>query len=353
MRVVVTGASGNVGTSVLRSLADEPSVEDIVGIARRIPALRMPKVTWQPADVSVADLGFHFRGADAVIHLAWLIQPGRDERKLRGVNIGGTERVLAGVRAAGVPNLLYASSVGAYSPGPGQGGGVDESWPTAGIRSALYSRQKAEVESLLDEFERTEPGVRVVRMRPALIFKREAGAEIRRLFAGPLLPSPLLRPGRLPVIPLPSGLRFQAVHSYDVGDAFRRALIDQRARGAYNLAAEPVLDRARLADALQARVVEIPRALVRGAAAATFAARLQPSEPGWLDMALEGPLMSTEHARAELGWEPHRGADSALLDLLTGIAGGDGLDTPPLSPGTSGPLRVRELAGAVGGREIL
>ena len=36
MRVVVTGASGNVGTSVLEALAEEPAVKEIVGIARRV-----------------------------------------------------------------------------------------------------------------------------------------------------------------------------------------------------------------------------------------------------------------------------------------------------------------------------
>jgi uncharacterized protein YbjT (DUF2867 family) len=35
MRVLITGATGNVGTSVLEALADEPAVEEIVGLARR------------------------------------------------------------------------------------------------------------------------------------------------------------------------------------------------------------------------------------------------------------------------------------------------------------------------------
>ena len=81
-----------------------------------------------------------------------------------------------------MPALVYASSVGAYSPGP-KDRRVDESWPTAGIESSFYSRHKAEVERLLDRFERETPSVRVVRLRPALIFKREAASGIRRLFA--------------------------------------------------------------------------------------------------------------------------------------------------------------------------
>jgi uncharacterized protein YbjT (DUF2867 family) len=56
MRVVVTGATGNVGTSVLAALAGEPAVDSIVGLARRRPAVVWPKVEWRVADVTSDDL---------------------------------------------------------------------------------------------------------------------------------------------------------------------------------------------------------------------------------------------------------------------------------------------------------
>jgi len=188
MRVVVTGASGNVGTSLLSALAQEELVHSVVGIARRRPAGAFPKTTWVEADVSRDDLGPALRGADALVHLAWLIQPSRDEAKLRATNVDGSARVFEAAARAGVPRLVYASSVGAYSPGP-KDRAVDESWPTHGIASSYYARHKAEVERLLDRFEEQHPDIRVVRLRPGLIFKREAASEIRRLFAGPLLPA--------------------------------------------------------------------------------------------------------------------------------------------------------------------
>ena len=348
MRVVVLGATGNVGTSVLHALGQGPGVEDIVGVARRAPSTRIPGVRWETADVVRDDLVPLLRGASTVIHLAWLIQPSRDRAATRAVNVGGSARVLRAVAEAGVPALVYASSVGAYSPGP-KDRRVDEGWPTGGIRTSFYSRDKAEVERMLDRFESERPDVRVVRLRPGLIFKREAGAEIRRLFAGPLLPTPLLRPRFIPLVPDVDRLRFQAVHSLDVGDAYRLAATGD-ARGAFNLAAEPVLDPAELGRLLRARRVRVPAAALRAAAALTWRLRLQPAPPGWVDLALGVPLMDTTRAHSQLGWRPRRSAGEALQELLEGMRRGAGLATPPLEPGGAGPLRLRELFTGVGAR---
>jgi UDP-glucose 4-epimerase len=290
-----------------------------------------------------------FRGADAVVHLAWLIQPSRDEAELRSVNVDGSARVFRAAGAAGVGALVYASSVGAYSPGP-KDRAVDESWPTEGVETSFYSRHKAEVERLFDQFERDFPDVRSVRYRPGLIFKAEAAEEIRRYFIGPFLPSPLVRRPLIPVVPDIERLRFQAVHSLDVGEAYALAAVNEDARGAYNVAADPVLDPDVLAEILGARKVPVPAAAVRAAAAAAWRARLTPTPEGWLDMALAVPIMDTTRIRSELGWEPRRSSATALRDLLNGLRDRSDADTPPLARGTGGPLRVRELLTGVGAR---
>ena len=348
MRVVVTGASGNVGTSLLRALATDELVQSVVGIARRRPRARFPKTSWVQADVSRDDLEPHLRGADAVVHLAWLIQPSRDEATLRATNVDGSARVFGATARAGVPRLVYASSVGAYSPGP-KDRAVDESWPTNGIASSFYARHKAEVERILDGFEGDHPDLRVARLRPALCFKREAAAGIRRLFAGPLLPGFLMRPELIPVVPDIARLRFQAVHSDDVGEAYRLALT-RDARGAFNIAAPPVLDPPELGRLLGARPVPVRARVLRTVMAATWRLRLQPTPEGWMDMALAVPLMDVTRARRELGWAPRAGAGEALLDLLRGLRESAGVETPPLDPHAGGPARARELLSGVGAR---
>jgi UDP-glucose 4-epimerase len=348
MRVVVTGATGNVGTSVLRALAGDPEVTEIVGVARRLPRWENPRTRWVSADVASDDMTAVLAGADAVVHLAWLIQPSRDGAELERVNVEGSRRVFEAAAAAGVGTLVHASSIGVYSPGPSHP--VDESYPRDGVATSFYSRHKAAAERALDVVEAEHPQLRVVRLRPALIFKREAGTEIRRLFAGPLLPSSLVRPGLLPVLPLPAGLVVQAVHSDDVGEAYRLAVHNPEARGAYNIAADPVLDGATLGRALGARPVRVPPRALRLLADLSFRAHLQPTPPGWLDMGLAVPVMDTRRARVQLGWTPRRSATDALLELLEGMRGSAGLDTPALAPGAGGPARLRELLTGIGAR---
>jgi UDP-glucose 4-epimerase len=313
MRIVVTGATGNVGTSVVAALAGDPRVEEIVGLARRVPTLSVPRTSWVRADVVTDPLEPVFDGADAVIHLAWAIQPSRDPAELRAIN-------------------------------------VDESWPRDGISTSFYSRHKAEAEHILDEIEREAADVRVVRLRPGLIFKREAAQEIRRYFIGPLLPSRLVRRGLVPVVPSMPRLAVQAVHTADVAEAYRLAATESHARGAYNIAAEPILDVPTLASLLGARPLPVPPRVARVVADLTWRAHLQPTPAGWLDMGLGVPMMDTTRAREQLGWSPQRTAEEALLELMDGLRRADGAGTPPLAPRAGGPLRVRELLTGVGRR---
>jgi nucleoside-diphosphate-sugar epimerase len=186
-------------------------------------------------------------------------------------------------------------------------------------------------------------------MRPGLIFKAGAATEIRRLFAGPFLPRQLLRPGLIPFVPDVPRLRFQAVHSLDVGDAYRRALLSD-VRGAFNLVADPPIGPGELARVLRARRIKLPGAALRAGAAATFALRLQPSEPGWVDMAFAVPLLDSARARTELGWVPEHTGTAALAELIEAMRRGTDYGTPPLARGSSGPGRIRELFTGIGAR---
>lgn len=347
MKIAVTGATGNVGTRVVDRLRADAGVEQVVGIASRLPELPgapdppaaaaggATPVTWQAIDLGTdtapAALAAALDGIDAVIHLAWLLQPSRRPALMERVNLGGTRKVLAAALAAGVGAVVHASSLGAYSEGP-QDRAVDESWPTGGLHTSTYSRQKAAAERLLDEVEAQHPELRVVRIRPALVLQAAAGAEQGRYFLGRVLSRLIPSPAALPVVPLPGRLHLQVVHTEDIADLFVRAALDPAARGAYNGAADPVLDPAALAGALHARRVPVPAAVLRGVVDLSWRLGLQPTDPGWVDLGLLAPTMDSGRARRELGWTPSHDARDVLREALEGAASGAGADTPPLRP---------------------
>jgi UDP-glucose 4-epimerase len=348
VRVVVFGATGNVGSSLVRLLAADVRIDSVLGVARRRPDTTLAKADWAEADIARDELVPLLDGADVAVHLAWLIQPSRDQHQLSAVNVGGTQRVFDAVAQAGVGGLVYASSVGAYSPGP-KDRLVDETWPVEGTPTSFYSRHKAEVERRLDELERRVPSLRVVRLRPGLIFKRTAATGIRRLFVGPFLPGALVQRRLIPLVPSIDGLRVQVVHTDDVAAAYREAVL-RDVRGAFNVAAEPIVDADMLGELLGAKPVRLGRSFARGALSTLWRLHLQPTPPGWLDMGLSVPLLDTTRAREELGWAPQHTAGETITELLEGLRHGSGEATPPLSPSTSGPARLRELATGVGRR---
>ena len=343
MRIVITGATGHVGTALLNRLQEARSEEgadlELVGVARREPdedAAPYRDVEWHSLDLG--DRGDQpalekaFAGADAVVHLAWLIQPNHDRELLRQTNVTGTDHVLAAVRTAGVGHIVCASSVGAYSPAP-KDRRTNEDWPADGIKGSHYSEDKAAQERLLDGFAKANPDVVVSRLRPALTFSGGAGSEVGRYFLGGVLARFVPRKPWLPLLPIPKELVFQAVHAADVADAYWRVL-KTRAGGAFNIAAEPVLDPNALGWVFNTRrLFPLPLPVLRAVVEVSWRLRLQATDGGWIDMAAGAPIMDTARAHDLLGWTPRRTSLESLTEMLDGLGAGKGRQaSPPLTP---------------------
>ncbi|MGS0687308.1 NAD-dependent epimerase/dehydratase family protein [Nakamurella sp. GG22] len=345
MRIVIVGASGNVGTALLRLLAsgsvkfssrknvsDDPPV-DVIGVTRRTPPSDTPYdvARWHSVDISApaaADrLVEVFDGADAVVNLAWGFQPTHDADRLERVGVGGLRAVAQASARAGVGQLVHMSSVGAYRRAE-RGQRVDESWPTDGVPSSVYSRHKAAAERILDDFE-SGPGAGTVvtRFRPGIVLQRAAGSALLRYGVPGYVPSRLIT--ALPLLPLDRNLAVPVVHADDLAAAVLAA-VERRADGAFNIAAEPVITRDDIAAALGSRPVQFPAPALRAVVAATWHAHLQRIDAGWIDLAFAVPALDTTRARTELGWQPAVDARDALREVVAGMRDAASTSSPVL-----------------------
>jgi nucleoside-diphosphate-sugar epimerase len=329
MTVAVTGPTGAVGRSVIRSLEQDDRVGRILGMARRPfePAfLGWRKTRYRRGNVLdrrmvdelVAD-------ADVVVHLAYAIVGSRGESAR--VNVAGSRNVFEATALAARPaRLVFASSVAAYGYYAGNPVPLTEDVPARGSPEHYYSAHKAACEELLAEAA-AGSGMQAYVLRPCIVAGPDAISLIRNLQLSAVtdrFPAPARRllaqlPGLRPVVPDP-GVPIQLVHHGDVGTAVCAAAMGAGPPGAYNLAAAGEVTMSDLARAVGAYAVPVPRALAVAASRLVTTLPWVPAEVEWVHAARCPMLMSTARARRDLAWKPRYTAREALTEMAGGGA---------------------------------
>lgn len=299
MKVVVTGTGACLARPLLPRLCEHPDVDRIVGLDLAPSGLRHPKLREHVADVRDADLGRYFDGADAVVHMAFVVMRGRlgrarlDRELVRSVNVGGSINVFERAREAGVKRIVHLSSASVYGAWPDNPPAMGEDHPRRGIPGFAYAEDKVAVEDWLDEFERRRDAPGVVRLRPHVILGPHAQPLLLRLLRQPFYP-------RLPE-PEP---KVQCVWEDDVANATVQALLSD-VRGAFNLAAHPPMAFRELQTAARGKAWPLPLGLVKTLHKVAWRFTGAWEEPAWLAGMAYPLVVDTTRARRELGWSPN------------------------------------------------
>ena len=270
MRVAVTGAAGYLGRLLIRRLERCDGVERILATDIRAapPGEFSDKVAFVQHDIRAPIGGlFAERRIDAVAHLAFVINAGRDERAVRGVNINGLANTLEGCANSGVRRLLYLSSATVYGAHPDNPPLLTEASPLRPLSGFAYSDAKVEAESLLTDFAARHPDVGVCILRACPILGARADNFIAQNLAR-----------RLSVAVSGYDPPMQFLHEDDAVDVMANCLLIG-VTGIYNIGGRGGIRRSEMAALAGGRLLRLPAALLYGLTGVSWRLGLQSSSP--------------------------------------------------------------------------
>jgi UDP-glucose 4-epimerase len=296
MKYLITGGSGYIG-SRLTDLLIQQEDNEVVNLDIRAPA--MPRSRTRFVHMDIRDRGIAALIAqerpDALVHLAFVLNPIRDEHRMYDIDVNGTANVLDAAAAAGVPHLLVASSTTAYGAWPDNPVPIPEEHPVRGLPGYEYARDKTEIDRLCQLWAAQHPESTMTIVRPTIVFGPNVDNYIVRFWENQ------------PFVVLPDGhdADWQYVHEDDVVDAMSR-LLSERRGGIFNLTADGTVKMSEAAAIAGKKVRKMPLKLYRRLASASWKLRLRNVEapPGQIEFVLHPWIASNEKLKSELGWTP-------------------------------------------------
>jgi nucleoside-diphosphate-sugar epimerase len=294
LKILITGASGFVGSSVLRRFRDRPELE-LHGVGRR----RLDDAAYTAVDLS-RPFELPFR-PDVVIHAAARAAPWGTAAEYERDNVEATRQVIDFCRRNGLPRLIYVSSSSVFYR-PGSQLGLTEDSPIGPRFVNRYAATKYAGELLVRDY----PGSSVI-ARPRAVF----GPGDTVLFPR------ILEAARRGKLPLFVGRGAPAIGDLIYIDTLCEYLLALATRhdldGAYNLTnAQPVEIQAFLLDVFARLGLPAPRRRISIPVAMTLA-RL--TEFAWKVLRRSGEPPITRFGVGVFAWSKTFDVTRMLADL--------------------------------------
>ncbi|WP_374977387.1 SDR family oxidoreductase [Microbacterium trichothecenolyticum] len=313
-RILVTGGSGFLGSHVAAALAARPEVELVVAGDVRRPQHPVDGIVYDDCDVTqpaglVALLRRH--RIDVVVHLAAIVNPGRDHGLEYRVDVDGSRHVLEACVEAGVKRIVVSSSGAAYGYHADNPEWLSESDPVRGNDEFPYSKHKRLVEQLLGSYRAAHPELEQVVFRIGTILGPTVQNQITALWDGPALLK--VRGSESP---------FVFVWVDDVAAAMARAATDGPA-GVYNVAGDGRVTVPEIARRLGKPVVTVPAGLLGFGLRMGRMLRLTVHGPEQVGFLRYRPVLANARLKDEFGFTPSKTSSEAFeayLESHPGVA---------------------------------
>ena len=310
MRYLITGGSGYIGSRLTEILAARDETETIVSLDVRPPSRPAsgPKfVRGDVRDYSRMRELVDREQPDALVHLAFVFKPIRDEARMYDVDVNGTDAVLRAAADGGTQQVLVTSSATAYGAFPDNPKPIAEDWPVRGQPDFSYARHKADADRICQLWSLQNPDRVMTIVRPSIVFGPNVDNYVSRSWRNAAF---------MPVI---DGVEqeFQLVHEDDLVSAIV-GLLDARAGGAFNVGGDGTMTWKESAEmvTMRTRVMSM-RALRRlyGAAWTLHAPRVE-SPPGNLSFIRYPWIVSSEKLKSEIGWQPSATTREVFIETM-------------------------------------
>lgn len=293
LRLFISGISGYLGGVVLRSLEQEPFIEEIVGIDVRPPAVTASKLRFHRLDVRDREgVRRALRGCDAALHMAFILDEIRDKKETHDININGSRNVFHACLDTGVPWLIQLSSMAAFGAHPDNPFPMDEEEYPRGDPRCYYSYGKAEIEHYLFRLTQLHPELTFTILRPCVIVGEGMDNTVSRIFGR-----------RLAMHPRGSDPHTQFIHEDDLAEAVRLVLISG-ARGIYHVTSDDTIALSEMIKRAGMAAPAVNADLMCALADTAYRLRLSPISSHWINMFRHSMVGSNEKIKRELGWRP-------------------------------------------------
>jgi len=301
--IAVTGASGYLAGRLIRALCGNDAVGRVIGFDVRPPAYKHPKFVFDHIDIRNPAIENRLHRVDAVVHLAFIMDPIKDEALMRAVNVTGSQNVFRSAGNAGVKKIVYTSSAIVYGAHPDNPVPLTEDAPLRANLDFPYAAHKLEVEYVVRELRDEFPEVRFTVFRPAVVLGRNVDSAWSHQLETPVL---IGVKGHSPV--------FQFVHEDDVAAALEFA-VSNDLDGPYNLAPHDWLRSEEILAAAGRRRLDLPEAAAFAIAERLWGLGLSETPAGMLHYVMHPWVVSVDKLEGA-GFSCSRSSSEALADML-------------------------------------